>query len=271
MSLNLYSPREISAFLTAHGIRPSKALGQNFLTDRNMIQRIIDAAQVQPGTRVLEIGTGSGYGVALIAPHADRFLTVDKTVPPPGIVPEGGNVEFRRMTIPPLKGLPSGCMDYVICFQVIEHIRDDFGTIAEIQRVLKPNGQLLISTPNKAMSLTRNPWHLREYTVDEFKGLIGCYFDHFEAFGVYGNGKVMQYYEENKRAVERITRYDFLRLQYRLPAPLLRLPYDILNRINRRRLLRNNDELTTSICADDYYLKKADDQCFDLFFIATKQ
>lgn len=255
-------------------IQSAERVSQTDASDNYVFQRSLlayaKAAEIVSGN-VLEIGTGSGYGISLIAPHADRFLTIDKTLPPAGIVPDDERIEFRCMTVPPLKGIPSGCMDYVICFQVIEHIRDDFSTIAEIQRVLKPNGQLIITTPNKAMSLTRNPWHLREYTVDEFKGLIGCYFDHFEAFGVYGNGKVMQYYEENKRSVERITRYDVLRLQHRLPAALLRLPYDILNRLNRRRLLRNNDELTTSICTDDYYLKKADDKCFDLFFIATKQ
>ncbi len=78
MSLNLYSPREISAFLTAHGIRPSKALGQNFLTDRNMIQRIIDAAQVQPGTRVLEIGTGLGVLTEALLDAGVELTTVEK-------------------------------------------------------------------------------------------------------------------------------------------------------------------------------------------------
>ena len=254
-------------------MQSAERVSQTDASDNYVFQRSLlaydKAAEIVSGD-VLEIGTGSGYGISVIAPRTDPFVTIDKTVPPDGVIPDDDRITFRCMTVPPLKGIPSGCMDYVICFQVIEHIRDDFGTIAEIQRVLKPNGQLLISTPNKAMSLTRNPWHLREYTVDEFKGLIGCYFDKFEAFGVYGNGKVMQYYEENKRSVERITRYDFLHLQHRLPAQLLRLPYDILNRINRRRLLRNNDELTTSIRTDDYYLKKADDKCFDLFFIATK-
>ena len=114
-------------------IQSAERVSQSDASDNYVFQRSLlayeKAAEIVSGD-VLEIGTGSGYGVALIAPHADRFLTVDKTVPPPGIVPEGGNVEFRRMTIPPRKGLPSGCMDYVICFQVIEHIRDDFGTIS---------------------------------------------------------------------------------------------------------------------------------------------
>ena len=112
-------------------------------------------------------------------------------------------------------------MDFVLCFQVIEHIRDDFGTINEIRRVLRPGGKLIITTPNKEMSLTRNPWHLREYTVDEFKGLIGCYFDDYEPLGIYGNGKIMQYYENNRQSVERIMKFDILKLQQHLPRWML--------------------------------------------------
>ena len=120
------------------------------------------------------------------------------------------------------------------------------------------------------MSLTRNPWHLREYTVDEFKGLIGCYFDDYEPLGIYGNGKVMQYYENNRQSVERIMKFDILKLQQHLPRWMLRLPYDIMNRLNRRKLLKADHELTSSICTSDYFLKKADDKCFDMFFVATK-
>lgn len=48
------------------------------------------------------------------------------------------------------------------------------------------------------------------------------------------------------------------------------LAYDLLNRINRRRLLRQNEALTTSIRMDDYRIAPAAEGCFDLFFIATK-
>ena len=253
-------------------IQSAERVSQTDASDNYVFQRSMlaycKAAEIVHGN-VLEIGTGR-YGVSVIAPHADRFTTIDKTPPPAGILPEGGNVEFCRMKAPPLKGIQSGCMDFVLCFQVIEHIRDDFGTINEIRRVLRPGGKLIITTPNKEMSLTRNPWHLREYTVDEFKGLIGCYFDDYEPLGIYGNGKVMQYYENNRQSVERIMKFDILKLQQHLPRWMLRLPYDIMNRLNRRKLLKADHELTSSICTSDYFLKKADDKCFDMFFVATK-
>lgn len=121
-------------------IQSAERVSQTDASDNYVFQRSMlaycKAAEIVHGN-VLEIGTGSGYGVSVIAPHADSFTTIDKTPPPAGILPEGGNVEFRRMKAPPLKGIQSGCMDFVLCFQVIEHIRDDFGTISEIRRVLR--------------------------------------------------------------------------------------------------------------------------------------
>lgn len=120
------------------------------------------------------------------------------------------------------------------------------------------------------MSLTRNPWHVREYTAEELRRLLAGSFSTVETLGVFGNEKVMDYYEENRRSVRRITRFDVLDLQHRLPRRLLQLPYDLLNRLNRRKLLRQNTDLTTSIRMDDYRIGPVGADCFDLFYIATK-
>lgn len=54
------TPATIPALLARHGLRPSRALGQNFLADPNTARRIARLAQVQSGDRVLEIGPGIG-------------------------------------------------------------------------------------------------------------------------------------------------------------------------------------------------------------------
>ncbi len=254
-------------------MQSAERVSRSEASDNYVYQRSLLAYRKAAGMvsgRVLEIGTGSGYGISEIAPYADEFITVDKTEPAAGTIPEGGNVVFRKMNVPPLSGIASGSMDYVISFQVIEHIRDDFAAVAEMHRVLKPGGKLIISTPNREMSLTRNPWHVREYTADEFKGLLGSRFGRVEAFGVFGNGKVMQYYEKNRRSVEKVMRLDVLHLARILPRAVLRIPYDIANRLNRLFLLHSDRELTETIAMNDYYIKAAAQDCFDLFFIATK-
>jgi 16S rRNA (adenine1518-N6/adenine1519-N6)-dimethyltransferase len=54
------TPSEIRALIKQHGLRPSKALGQNFLADTNMAAHIVRLAGVQPGDHVVEVGPGLG-------------------------------------------------------------------------------------------------------------------------------------------------------------------------------------------------------------------
>ena len=225
------------------------------------------AAEIVSGD-VLEIGTGMGYGIDVVAPAAGRFVTVDKTAPHlEAALP--ANAEFRRMTAPPLD-FADGSFDFAVSFQVIEHIERDAEFVREVSRVLRDGGRFIVSTPNAPMSLTRNPWHVREYTAEELRELLLRHFSEVECLGVAGNERVMEYYAANKASVERVARFDVFDLQHRLPRRLLRIPYDILNRINRRRLLADNRDLTQSITMDDYRIGPVTEECFDLYFIARK-
>lgn len=240
----------------------------NYVFQRSFLAYVEAAKRV--GGTVLEIGTGSGYGVEVIAPYAQRFITVDKHRPAEHLIEAHENVVFRQMTVPPLSGIEDESVDCVISFQVIEHIRNDREFVREVYRVLRQGGRFIVSTPNRTMSLTRNPWHVREYTPEEFGALLGGEFSQVEALGVEGNQRVWEYYEKNRQGVRRISRFDPLDLQHRLPRWMLQIPYDLLNRINRRRLLRENTDLTMGIGPDDYSLTAVHEECFDLFYIATK-
>ncbi len=245
----------------------AKDLSDNYVFQRSQLA-YYRAAEIVSG-KVLEIGTGNGYGIAIVSPHTQGYMTVDK-FEPASELSDYDNVEYVKLTVPPFTGIASGSFDYVITFQVIEHIDEDLEFIREVERVLRPGGRLVITTPNRKMSLTRNPWHVREYTVDQFKNLISSRLNIVEALGVFGNDKVMSYYEKNRRAVESVTRFDVFDLQHNLPGWMLRIPYDILNRMNRRRLLIANRRLTSEIAMSDYYFAPAGDGCFDLFFVAEK-
>lgn len=220
--------------------------------------------------KVLEVGCGEGYGVGILAPATSEYVAIDKyqthldnykeTLP---------QLSFIQVGVPPLK-FPDNYFDAVVSFQVIEHIEEDKRLIAEISRVLKPKGVLLLTTPNRLMSLTRNPWHIREYTVAELTAALSSHFTTVDMKGVYGNEKVMDYYEKNKASVAQFTRFDIFNLQYKLPRQILQIPYDILNRINRRRLLKTNTNLVVDIDVNDYHTAPATDTCFDLLAIATK-
>lgn len=240
----------------------------NYVFQRSLLAYLYAAERVQG--KVLEIGTGSGYGVEIIAPHAERFVTIDKHAPAEELLEGYPNVEFRQMCVPPLEGIESESVDCVISFQVIEHIKHDKEFVREVHRVLRKGGVFIVSTPNRPMSLTRNPWHVREYSPEEFSASLGGEFESVEALGVEGNEKVWEYYEKNRQGVERITRFDPLDFQHRLPRWVLRIPYDLLNRLNRRRLLKKNNDLTVGITTSDYAVVPVHERCFDLLYIAKK-
>lgn len=245
--------------------RVSREASDNYVFQRSLLA-YHRAAEIISGD-VLEIGTGTGYGVKVLAPKCRRYITIDKLQP--ADLCQYDNVEYYEMTVPPI-GFEGGSFDYVVSFQVIEHIEQDIDFVREVARLLRPGGRFIVTTPNAPMSLTRNPWHVREYNADELRNLLECHFASVEAYGVTGDEKVMEYYRKNRRSVRRITRFDVLDLQHRLPRWMLQLPYDVLNRLNRRALLKKNTELTTSITMDDYSIVPLTDECFDLFFVAQK-
>jgi 16S rRNA (adenine1518-N6/adenine1519-N6)-dimethyltransferase len=57
--------------------RPKKALGQNFLIDRNVLERIVEAVAVAPDDAILEIGPGRGALTTILADRAARVMAVE--------------------------------------------------------------------------------------------------------------------------------------------------------------------------------------------------
>ena len=75
--MNLSSPADVASLLKKHNFRPAKGLGQNFLTDRNIIEKIIDGANINAGDLVLEIGPGVGALTAAAAKRAGKVIGVE--------------------------------------------------------------------------------------------------------------------------------------------------------------------------------------------------
>jgi 16S rRNA (adenine1518-N6/adenine1519-N6)-dimethyltransferase len=76
LSLTL-PPLDIPALLRQHGLHPDKRLGQNFLTDKASLLKVVEAAELQPDDRVLEIGAGLGNLTRHLAIRAQRVVAVE--------------------------------------------------------------------------------------------------------------------------------------------------------------------------------------------------
>src|SRR6185369_9737646 len=152
---------------------------ETITSDNPIHQRLLKAYVIASDLvsgNLLEVGCGEGRGIEWLSPKVTKYSAIDKIV---SVVerlkakyPQG---DFISGNIPPLP-YADNSFDCVVSFQVIEHIKDDHTFLGEISRVLKPNGLALISTPNRPLSLSRNPWHEREYTADELTGLAKKYF-----------------------------------------------------------------------------------------------
>ncbi len=76
-TMNLTSASQVKNILANHGIRPKKRLGQNFLIDRNVLDRLLEAAHITPDSRIIEIGPGLGVVSRELAERAGKVVCID--------------------------------------------------------------------------------------------------------------------------------------------------------------------------------------------------
>ena len=75
--MKLYSPATINEIKNKHGFKLSKSLGQNFLTDKNIIDKIIEKSDIGKNDLVIEIGPGIGVLTAAAAEEAGKVIAIE--------------------------------------------------------------------------------------------------------------------------------------------------------------------------------------------------
>ena len=76
--MDLFSKKEIKKLLKKHQISPSKRLGQNFLVDKSVVKKVVDAADLKPEDIILEIGPGIGTQTQKLADRVKKVIAVEK-------------------------------------------------------------------------------------------------------------------------------------------------------------------------------------------------
>ncbi|MCP2246972.1 class I SAM-dependent methyltransferase [Lentzea aerocolonigenes] len=126
---------------------------------------------------VLEAGCGEGYGAQLIRTVARRVVALDYDELTSQHVarayPQLNVLRGNLATLP----LRDGAVDVVANLQVIEHLWDQEGFLAECRRVLRPGGTLIVTTPNRltfspGQDTPLNPFHTRELAPSELDEML---------------------------------------------------------------------------------------------------
>lgn len=136
---------------------------------------------------VLDLSCGTGYGADYLGSCAGRIVGIDCA---PDVVARSraayprGNVTFLAMDGCAL-GFRDATFDCVVSQDTVEHIQDDHRFMAELARVLKPTGMLVIFTPHGKGRGVRpeDPYHVREYTQEEFHALLAPHFSTIQWYG----------------------------------------------------------------------------------------
>ena len=153
------------------------------------LHRYLLAAQTVAGKTVLDIACGEGYGSAMLARSADKVTGVDisqEAISHAQTKYQAGNLEFRLGSCAAIP-LGDASVDVVVSFETIEHHDQHEAMMREIKRVLKPNGVLIISCPDKLEYTDKpgfsNPHHVKELYRDEFEKLLDAF---FKSHAIYG-------------------------------------------------------------------------------------
>ncbi|UCD57082.1 MAG: class I SAM-dependent methyltransferase [Candidatus Hydrogenedentota bacterium] len=224
--------------------------------------------------RVLEVGCGEGIGASLLAGKAASVVAVDHSEKALRVARArygADNIEFRLMKVPPID-FADASFETAVCFQMVEHLDEPGRLVAEIGRVLRNDGTALFATANKAETISDNPYHLHEFSAEEFEELLEAHFGSTEMYGVFGDESFMRYWQNNRKWVSTFMRADIFHLSRHLPRPLKQRLFDTVSRLMRARLMQADPDLCHNIMHENFIFRRNEfTGCLDFFAVCRKE
>lgn len=219
------------------------------------------------GRKVLDAGCGDGYGTHLLSQTAASALGVDRNDDTIAVAKrryQRANLDYRVCRLEELSSLGQS-FDLVCNFQVLEHLPDPLPFLEQARRVLAPGGQLVLTTPNRAMTVIEIPYHVHEYVADELAALLGRVFSQVEVQGVTPDATAMAYEQARVRSAQRILRLDPLGLRKLVPQGLIELVYPHLAKLVRRNVRSQGEGAAVTV--DNFRVSPDCSQALDLLAV----
>lgn len=161
------------------------------------LERYRFACQYAKGKSILDIACGFGYsGPLFIDAGATTYEGVDinpQLVANANSIYGSGCIKYRNGDI--ISYDSDRQFDVISCFETIEHVADYCGALTNLHRLLKPDGVLLISSPNRIVTSPNakklsdkpsNPYHTQEFTIEELRFELGSIGFSVETGNIFG-------------------------------------------------------------------------------------
>ncbi len=158
------------------------------------LQRYLSVCKVIKKLNVLDVACGEGYGSNLMANYAKNVTGVDISQDAINHAKKRykrNNLNYIWGSATDLSMFQNESFDAVISFETIEHIDETSQQLflKEIKRVLRPNGFLIMSTPDKKIYSDlhnyHNEYHIHEFYKSEFVSFLKSQFDVVNLFNQY--------------------------------------------------------------------------------------
>ena len=149
------------------------------------VVRYLFASRFVRGRRVLDLGSGVGYGSDMLkSAGATEVIGIDRSREAVAYGLEHHAHFAPDYLMADAESLPvrDQQFDVVVSFETLEHVGDHRRMLAEAKRVMRPGGLLILSTPNKGIYMDGNPFHTKEFTLTELEEDLTARFEHVGVF-----------------------------------------------------------------------------------------